>query len=410
MQPMHQASPSDAPRPGPDLCAGRVGRAHGGRRAGGTARSGTGRVRLSRWADERVAEWEGEAALSALGSPAGGRSANATLWIDLADPDAALVSRVATVLGLHPLIAEDVVEGNQRAKVEVTNGIVHVVLFVLEAADQATSTGAVSGGRALQATEGSATRPVARPAGSSAPRSGGSSATQALEIRAREVDLILGEGFLLSAHPGSWEPRTGDHFRQGLGPILRTGPDHVLWAIVDAIVDGYFPFADQLEDFIDRLQDDVVDRPTRRTLEQLFDLKRDLIAVRRAVSPVREILNQLTNRELGLIDAEEILYFRDIYDHVIRLADELDTDRELVAATVEIYLSTINNNLSVIMKRLTGVTVILAGIGAIAGIFGMSEAGSAFAGAEAGGFWLVTLAVVAIAVGAALVLRRVDWI
>jgi len=125
---------------------------------------------------------------------------------------------------------------------------------------------------------------------------------------------------------------------------------------------------------------------------------------------VREILNQLTNRELKLIDAEEVIYFRDIYDHVIRLADELDTDRELVAATVEIYLSTINNNLSTIMKRLTGVTVILAGIGAVAGIFGMSEAGNAFAGGEAWGFWLVTLFVVAIAVVAAVILRRINWI
>jgi magnesium transporter len=231
-----------------------------------------------------------------------------------------------------------------------------------------------------------------------------------LAVRAREVDLVLGEGFLLTAHPGSWDPRMGDHFRQGLGPILRDGPDHVLWAVMDGIVDGYFPFADRLEDFIDELQDQVVDKPTRRTLERLFDLKRDLIAVRRAVSPVREVLNQLTNRELRLIDAAEVIYFRDIYDHLIRLTDELDTDRELVAGAVELYLSTINNNLSTIMKRLTGVTVILAGIGAIAGIFGMSEAGNAFAGGEAAGFWLVTAVVVAIAVAAAVVLRRIDWI
>jgi len=346
----------------------RVGRAHGGAR-----RSGNGHVRLSRWAGDRVAEWEGEAALSALSKPTGGPGPKATVWIDLADPDPLMVSRVGAVLGLHPLIAEDVVEGNQRAKIEVTAGLVHIVMFVLEAPETAPSIGGAF-------------------------------------VVAREVDLVLGEGFLLSSHPGSWDPRSGDHFRAGLAPILKAGPDHVLWAILDAIVDGYFPFADHLEDLIDSLQDDVVDRPTRQTLERLFGLKRDLIAVRRAVSPVREILNQLTNRELTLIDAGEILYFRDIYDHVIRLADELDTDRELVAASVEIYLSTINNNLSLIMKRLTGVTVILAGIGGIAGIFGMSEAGLAFSGAEAGGFWLVTVIVIAIAVVAAVILRRIDWI
>jgi magnesium transporter len=368
-----------------------LGPAHGARQ-GGTPRAGAGRIRLARWSGDHLGEWEGEAALAALASaatrPADG-SPPGTLWIDLTDPDTALVSRVASILGLHPLIVEDVVEGNQRAKVENTDGLVHVVVFVLETDGLADS--AAGGGPAT------ASQPEPLP-------------DHPLVVRPREVDLVLGDGFLLSAHPGSWDPRTGDHFRPGLAPVLRSGPDHVLWAVMDGIVDGYFPFADRLEDFIDSLQDQVVDKPTRRTLEQLFDLKRDLIAVRRAVSPVREVLNQLTNRELKLIDADEVIYFRDIYDHLIRLTDELDTDRDLVAGTVEIYLSTINNNLSTIMKRLTGVTVILAGIGAIAGIFGMSEAGTAFAGAEAGGFWLVTVAMIAIAVAAAFVLRRIDWI
>jgi magnesium transporter len=92
------------------------------------------------------------------------------------------------------------------------------------------------------------------------------------------------------------------------------------------------------------------------------------------------------------------------------VTDELDNDRDLVAGTLDIYVSIVNNDLSRIMKRLTGVTVILAGIGAVAGIFGMSEAGSAFNGAEAGGFWLVTAAVVILAVVAAVVLRKIDWI
>ena len=95
---------------------------------------------------------------------------------------------------------------------------------------------------------------------------------------------------------------------------------------------------------------------------------------------------------------------------MIRLTDELDNYRELASATLDVYLTTINNNLSVIMKRLTGVTVILAGIGAVAGIFGMSEAGAALGGGEAGGFWVVTAFVVAVATIAALFLRRIDWI
>jgi magnesium transporter len=316
----------------------------------------------------RVHEWSGDDALKALArrGPADPTVRGASVWIDLTNAEPTFVERIARLLGLHPLIAEDIVEGNQRGKIEVTDGVIHLVLFVL---------GYDSEGGVVH-----------------------------------EVDVVLGRGFLLSSHSTGWDPRASSHLRGGLEPILSHGPDHVLWALFDDIVDGYFPFADRLEETVDRLQDAVVDRPNRATLEELFKLKRDLIAARRAVSPVREILNQLTNRDLALIDAAEIIYFRDIYDHVIRLTDELDTDRELVAATVEIYLSTINNNLSTIMKRLTGVTVILAGVGAIAGIFGMSEAGNAFAGAEAGGFWLVTLIVLAITVVAAMFLRRIDWI
>ena len=112
----------------------------------------------------------------------------------------------------------------------------------------------------------------------------------------------------------------------------------------------------------------------------MFALKRELINLRRATSPAREIFNQLTNRELGAIDETHIVYFRDVYDHLIRVTDELDNYRDLVSGTLDIYVSIVNNDLSRIMKRLTGVTVILAGIGAVAGIFGMSEAGSAFAG------------------------------
>ncbi len=293
------------------------------------------------------------------------RRTHGMVWIDLASPSASQVGRASDLLGLHPLIGEDILEGNQRPKLEATDKLIHIVLFALEDSD---------------------------------------------ELRAHEIDLVIGDGFLLSSHSADWNPRAGAHFRGGLAGIMRAGPDHLLWAIFDGIVDGYFPFADRLEDTIDGLQDAVMVRTDRTTLQRVFELKRQLIEIRRAVSPVREILNQLTNRDLALIDAAELLYFRDIYDHVIRLTDELDTDRELVSTTLEVYLSQVNNNLSTIMKRLTGVTVIIAGVGAVAGIFGMSEAGLAFSGGEAGGFWAVALGTIIVSALAALILRRNDWI
>jgi magnesium transporter len=310
---------------------------------------------------ETYSEWDGVDGLTEkLALP------DVALWIDLAGPTPEQVGVVTEALQLHPLVAEDILEGNQRSKIEVTNEHIHIVLFVL---------GHAAG-----------------------------------HVEATEVDIVLGRGFLLTVHDGSWDPWATHHIRDGAEPILRRGPDHMLWALVDTIVDDYFPFIDRLGDDIDDLQDRVIDHATPETLESLFGLKRELVQVRRAVAPVREIFNQLTNRDLALIDAEEILYFRDVYDHLIRLTDEVDNYRELVSGTLDVYLSTVNNNLSLIMKRLTGITVILAGIVAIGGLFGMSEAGAALNGTEARGFWLVVAFTVASAFAIAWWLHRIDWI
>ena len=314
--------------------------------------------------DGTLHESEGDQALAGLSDLLA--QPKACVWVDLTAPSPAQVEGVGKALGLHPLIVEDVLEGNQRAKIEATDGIVHIVLFALPSIDRLALT---------------------------------------------EVDIVLGAGFLLTVHDASWDPRVSHHLRgAGLGLILSKGVDHLLWAVSDDIVDGYFPYADRLGDDIDEVQDAVIRKPTPDTLERLFGLKRELIGLRRAASPTREVFNQLTNRDLALIDVEEILYFRDVYDHVIRLADEMDNNRELVSSTLDVYLTQINNNLSVIMKRLTGVTVIVAGIGAVAGIFGMSEAGTALSGTEASGFWVVTWTTIAVASVAAIFLRNIDWI
>jgi magnesium transporter len=286
-------------------------------------------------------------------------------WIDVTGPAMERLAEIATVLGLHPLVSGNVMERNQRAKVEQVDQVVHLVLFGL-------------------VYEG--------------------------EVRQVEIDFVLGERFLLTVHDGEWDLHGAAHLRSGLGPILGRGADYLLYTLSDWIVDGYFPVMDRLADEIDQLQDEVVEKATRWTLERLFVLKRELISVRRATSPAREIFNQLTNRELGLIRRQHVVYFRDVYDHLIRVAEEVDNYRELVSGTLDVYLSTVNNNLSAIMKRLTAVTVILAGVGAIAGIFGMSEAGAAVGGTEAAGFWIVAAAAIVLALLAAFALRRLDWI
>ena len=295
------------------------------------------------------------------------RARNSRTWIDLTDPSPQLVQATAQRLGLHPLVAEDIVESNERAKVQLIGDVIHVVSFVLERGPTA-------------------------------------------EVVPHEVDFVLGRGFLLSVHPSIWEPTKAHQLRMGLGPLLERGPDFLLWALVDAIVDGYFPVFDRLGDEIDEVQDSALARPNADTLERVFRLKRELIRIRHVVAPSREVFAQLTSREFGLIRDPNVFYFRDVYDHLIRLNDELDSFRELVAGSLEIYLSTINNNLSVIVKRLTGVTVLLAGIGAVGGIFGMSQATPALAGQEGLGFYLVVVVTIVAAIGAAIFLRRINWL
>jgi Mg2+ and Co2+ transporters len=199
--------------------------------------------------NDEVVETIGEAALAAL--PDLLHEPAAAIWVDLTSPTPDLALKVGAALDLHPLIVEDVLEGNQRAKIETTDGVIQIVLFNL---------------------------------------------TYGERVAASELDFVLGQGFLLSVHDAAWDPRATNHLRSGVGPVLRHGPDHLLWALADDIVDGYFPFADRLGDAIDEVQDEVVRSASRETVERVFQLKRELIEVRRAVSPVREVFNQLTNR------------------------------------------------------------------------------------------------------------------
>ena len=253
------------------------------------------------------------------------------------------------MLGLHPLVAEDILEQNQRSKIEETGGVLHVVMFALRYAG---------------------------------------------EIVSHELDIVLGSRWLLTSHDGDLDLRDAQFRRREPDVHLDEGVDFTLWVIADWLVDDYFPVFDRLGDEIDQLENDVMRRPSNWIVERLFAVRRDLLTIRHTVTPQREIFNQLTNRDLRLIKPERVIYFRDVYDHLIRLTDELDTYRELVGTAIDIYLSQVNNNLSETVKKLTVATVILAGAGAAAGIFGMSEVVLALSFAEPR-FWLVTGAIVA---------------
>jgi magnesium transporter len=287
------------------------------------------------------------------------------VWIDLQDPQMELLLELGQTLGLHPLITEDILEQNQRAKLEITDETLHVVLFAL---------------------------------------------TYEGEVVGHEIDVVVGPRFVLTAHDADVDFKGTAFTRRDPGGHLAGGTDYLLWLIADWVVDDYFPVFDKLGDEIDDLEIDVIHKPSQWVVERLFTVRRDLLQIRHAVNPQRELFNQMTNRDLLLIHPDRYVYFRDVYDHLIRLTDELDSYRELVSTTLDIYLSQVNNNLSDIMKRLTAVTVVLAGIGAIAGIFGMSEAVLAFDLREGSGFWIITLLILGVGGAALVYFRRIGWI
>jgi magnesium transporter len=323
-----------------------------------------GIVRLGILERDVYRELEGRAALDELPKALGRKSAR--LWIDITGGDNATKTMIAEVLGLHPLLVEDITERDQRAKLEEIGDQLHVVLFSL----------GFDGG----------------------------------EIFERELDFVLAPRFLLSNHSHWWNPRAVRLLRAGPAEALGRGTDYLLWALADDVIDAYFPILDLLGDELDGLEDEVVANAEKGLLDRLFELKRSLIQIRRVTSPEREMFNILSSRDMKVVSGETRLYYRDAYDHLIRLTDEIDTYRELASATLEAYLSTVNNNLSLIMKRLTGVTVVVAGVGAIGGIFGMSEAQTAFRLDEGPGFWLVAFGSLALAGLCAAVLRKIDWI
>jgi magnesium transporter len=302
-----------------------------------------------------------EDALSALADP------DMTVWVDLEEAGNAELAQLAGPLGLHPLVVEDIIDRDQRAKVEYTGDVMHLVMF------------AAIPDRDLP--------------------------------ELAEIDIVLTPRCLATSHPPEWRPlEQGVTARMGAAHFLAKGADAALYGVLDAIVDSYFPVIDRLTETVDELEDAAIERPNRSVVERLFAARRSLLMLRRAVSPEREVLNQLTNRDNPLIDGETVVYFRDVYDHLVRVTDELDTHRELLAGALEAYLSTVNNSLSDVMKRLTAVTAVLAGVGAVAGIFGMSEAVNALDLREGGGFWVVTGLVLMVGVVITWWFRRIDWI
>lgn len=192
-------------------------------------------------------------------------------------------------------------------------------------------------------------------------------------VDTQELDVFLGKHYIVTHHDEpiaavgrlwtSWQ-RDERH--------LKGGADHLLYELADGIVADYMTAVDEMDDVIDRIEDEVFDRPTPDTLARIFQLKRAVLHLRRIISPQREVLNKLARDDYPVIDAKDRVYFRDVYDHLVRLYDINESLRDLVGGALDTYLSVINNRMNDIMKTLTVITTLFMPISFAAGFFGMN--------------------------------------
>jgi len=193
------------------------------------------------------------------------------------------------------------------------------------------------------------------------------------EMEVDELDIFLGSNFIITHHDHSiaaideaWtscdrDPRT-----------LQDGADHLLYKIADYLVAGYMPIVEKIDAAIDVIEDQVFDRPSPQTLEQLFTIKRVLLSMRRFLLPQREVLNKLARDDYKVIDPKDRIFFHDIYDHLVRLHDLNESLRDLVSGALATYLSVVNNRMNEVMKTLTIITTLFMPLAFVTGSFGMN--------------------------------------
>jgi magnesium transporter len=193
------------------------------------------------------------------------------------------------------------------------------------------------------------------------------------ETEVDELDIFLGQNYIVTHHDHpinaieeTWEACDRDPRN------TQDGADHLLYKITDRLVAEYMPTVEKIDAAIDQIEDQVFDRPSPRTLERLFALKRVLLAMRRILLPQREVLNKLARDDYKVIDPKDRVFFRDIYDHLVRLHDLNESLRDLVGGALDTYLSVINNRMNEVMKTLTIITTLFMPLTFLTGFFGMN--------------------------------------
>jgi len=243
--------------------------------------------------------------------------------------DAETLKKLTEIFGIHKLAMEDVVHVHQRSKVEEYESQLFIITRMPYLSED--------------------------------------------RIGTEQVSIFLGSDFVLS-----FQERKGDclepvreRVRKSKGRIRQAGADYLAYAILDAVVDAWFPILEQYGELLEGLEEKILGGPTRETVAEIHGIKRDLLEIRRTIWPMRETVNGLL-REESLVQKETHLYLRDCYDHVVQIIEIVESYRDMASGLMDFYLSSVSNRMNEVMKVLTVIATIFIPLTFIAGIYGMN--------------------------------------
>jgi len=242
-----------------------------------------------------------------------------------------MVEMLGKQFSLHPLLLEDVMNTDQRPKLDDYEAYIFLVMKMLSLTDRK-------------------------------------------DIAVEQVSFVLGKNYVISFQENGtdvFQP-VRERLRGGKGRLRQSGADYLLYALVDAIVDQYFAVLEHIGEKIEVVQQAVVDDPKPETLNEIHALKRQLLFVRRAVWPLRDVMTNLSRSDCPFLQQPTKLFFRDVYDHVVQIVDTIEILRDMVSASLDIYLSSVSYRLNAIMRVLTVITTIFMPLSFIASIYGMN--------------------------------------
>ena len=250
--------------------------------------------------------------------------------MDVSDPTSLDFDNLARQFGFHPLSIEDCRHQHQRPKVEEFPGYYFIVLYEAVLND------------------------VGR-------------------LQLGELGIFLGKNYIVTVHS---EPiraiETAERLWRSWTDLAERGTGLLAYLLIDAVVDDYLPLLDTVSDRMDSLEDRIFADFQDESLEEIFRIKKELLLLRRAVTPLRDVFNTLLRREQPIFSRETHTYFQDVFDHLIRVADTIDTLRDMIGSMMDAYLSISGNRMNLVMKRLTSIATILMSVTLVAGIYGMN--------------------------------------